>query len=237
MASTTPKKSSIKNCFTRLWHKLFNNDMQNIKQIIRNNDLDKLIHYHKEKEFDFSRYDKNGDSPLLIAARYNKLNLIKYMLVYIPDLIKEDKSAFGDTALMIATFNNNFELVQYLVDSGGLNINCRDNQGFTPLIAACANGYIDLAVYYLCVKQADWKIKGYNKQSAMHRAAFYGEIKVIRLLDKYTKLSLSGVDKRGNTPFHLAAVNSHFQTIRVMIHLVQVSFFTLCRSGGSRNGG
>lgn len=100
-------------------------------------------------------------------------------------IMKEDKNNTGDTALMIATLNGNFEIVRYLVEEGELDINCRDNQGFTPFVAACANDFVEIIAYLMCVKKADTSIKGYNKQSAAHRAAFYGNIKALRLISKY----------------------------------------------------
>jgi ankyrin repeat protein len=135
--------------------------------------------------------------------------------------LREDKSIHGDTALMIATFHGDFRLVQYLAEQGGLDVNTRDHQGYTPFIAACANGYHELVIYFMCILKADTKITGYNKQSAAHRAAYYGESKVIRMIKRYTSLKFDQPDKRGNTPFHYAAMGSHFQTIRIMLEYVR----------------
>ena len=165
---------------------------------------------------DFHQYDKNGDTPVLIATRNQRLEILQYIIKEIP-LIKEDKSVHGDTALMIATFQDDLKTVSWLVEEGKLDVNTRDNQGYTPFIAACANGYLKLVIYFLCMTSVDPEISGYNKQTAMHRAAFYGETKVIQFVHKLRKLSLDQPDKKGNTPFHYAAVESHFSTIRVML--------------------
>ena len=213
-------KFSFASCFSAIWNKLFDNETDKLIECIKRNDIEKFIFFHKVKNFNFNKVLKNGDTIFLIAARYNKLDIMKYMLMHVTDLIKEEKSVHGDTALMIATFNNDLYTIRFLIDLGGLSVNCRDNQGFTPLIAACANGFLDIAIFLLCLRKADPNITGYNKQSALHRAAYYGQIKILRLLKKYTKLKFSHADKNGNTPMHLAAMKCHVEAIRVMLEYV-----------------
>jgi ankyrin repeat protein len=214
------KPNIFKRCFKNLWVKLFNDDVQKINDAIKQGNLEKIIMYHKVKELDFHEYNEQGDTPILTAARHKKLNILKYITKAMPE-VREDKSIHGDTALMIAVFQGNFRLSKFLAEEAGLNINTRDHQGYTPFIAACANGFLELVIYFMCILKVDTSIKGYNKQSAIHRAAYYGESKVIRILKRYTKLRFDQPDKRGNTPFHLAAMGSHFQTIRIMLEFVK----------------
>lgn len=204
-----------------MWQKLFNNDLSKINDAIKSNNLQSIILYHKVKEMDFHQYNENGDTPILTAARFKRLDILKYIVKKMPEL-KEDKSIHGDTALMISTFHGDLRLVKFLIEEGGLDMNTRDHQGYTPFIAACANGYHELVIYLMCIMKADTKITGYNKQSAIHRAAYYGESKVIRMLKRYTNLKFDQPDKRGNTAFHYAAMGSHFNTITIMLEFVSL---------------
>ena len=113
---------------------------------------------------------------------------MKYVLKKVDGVIKQDKSFMGDTALMIATFNNDIDTVKYLIEEEKFDVNCKDNRGYTPFIAACANNFMDLVIYFRFVAKADVEIRGFDKQSAAHRAAFYGHLEVLILLDKYTTL-------------------------------------------------
>lgn len=106
---------------------------------------------------------------------------------HVPYIIKEDKNFLGDTALMTAVLNGNLETVRYLVEDVLVDINSRDNQGYTPLVAACANEFLEIVVYLLCIKKADPQIKGYNKQGAAHRAAYYNNISTLKLLRRYSQ--------------------------------------------------
>ena len=123
----------------------------------------------------------------------------------------------GDTALMIATFNNDLETVKYIVEEEKFDVNCRDNRGYTPFIGACANNFIDLVIYFRFVAKADVEIRGFDNQSAAHRAAFYGHFEILTLLDKYTTLRTNQPDKRGNLPVHYAAMNNHFNVVRYLL--------------------
>ncbi len=45
---------------------------------------------------------------------------------------------------MIATLSGNLDLVRLLVKNYKLNVNTRENEGYTPLMAACSNGFIEM---------------------------------------------------------------------------------------------
>jgi ankyrin repeat protein len=190
-----------------------------IQEAIKKGDLERIKFYHMNKKMNFNQYNKNGESPFLMAARYRRLNILQYMLKKKIVNVKEDKSFMGDTALMIATFNKDFEMVKYLVEEEDVDVNCRDNRGYTPFIAACANNFMDLVIYFRFLTKADTTIRAFDKQSAAHRAAFYGNVEVLVFLSTYTTVRLNQPDKRGNLPIHYAAMNSHFSVCRYLYKL------------------
>lgn len=194
-------------------NKLFENQIELISEAIIKNDLERVKFYHTVRRFNFNQYNDTGDTPLLIATRYKRMQILKY-ICKIPGILKEDKSFQGDTALMIATFNNDLEAIQYLVDEQKMDINCRDNKGYTPFICAAANGFVDLMIYFIFIAKADCTLRSYDKQNAAHRAAFFGNIRVLALLDSHTKVRLNQPDKFGNLPIHYAAINNHFSVVK-----------------------
>ena len=54
----------------------------------------------------------------------------------------------GWTALMLASYNGEFEVVKYLVESGA-NINAKDNDGRTALMLASLNGKFEVVEYLI----------------------------------------------------------------------------------------
>ena len=219
-------------CIVELCKKLFNKDFDKVIHSIRNNDLGTIEHFHYHKKFNFNQSNDQQDTALLVAARYNKIQIVKFIVRHFPGLIKEDKTAFGDTALMIATLNGNIQMVRFLIEEGGLNMNCRDNNGFTPFIAACANNHLKIMVYLDQMAKAKVRVKSYDKQSALHRAAYYGNNQVVRYLLEQCKFEPSQTDKWGNLPIHYAAMNCHIQTIRLLQDDVKYRDVTLQNKEG-----
>lgn len=191
--------------------------MDKVTASIKQNDLKKIKFFNKVSNFNFNKYNENGDTPALIAIRYNKIEIVRYIFTKVPNLIKEDKTTLGDTGLMIATFNGNLDMIRLLVEEAMLDVNCQDDQGYTPLIAACANNFLEIAYYFIVYAKCNYKKRNYDKQSAVHRAAFHGNTKTLRLLDAATSLNINKKDKRGNTPLHYAAMNFHIQTMRFLL--------------------
>ena len=213
-ADDKKQQPGAKSCLSRMFKRCFEREIDKIHDCIKKGDLEKLKFFHLVKRYNFNKYNSSGDSPLLMAARYRKLDLLKYIMQKIPSIIKDDKSFSGDSALMIATFNNDLEMVKYLVEEEKFDVNCRDNKGFTPFIAACANNFMDLIIYFRFVAKSDTSIRGFDKQSASHRAGFYGHIEVLIFLDIYTQVRSNQPDKWGNLPIHYAAMNNHFAVVR-----------------------
>lgn len=52
--------------------------------------------------------------------------MVGFILETFPDMKLEDKTADGDTPLMLATLTNNIEVVRLLVEKGA-NVNAREN--------------------------------------------------------------------------------------------------------------
>jgi hypothetical protein len=61
------------------------------------------------------------------------------------------------------------------------------------------------------------KKRSYDKQTAVHRAAYYGNTKILKIISASIQLSFSKKDKRGNTPLHYASQKFNIQTIRYLL--------------------
>ncbi|MEM8523217.1 MAG: ankyrin repeat domain-containing protein [Bacteroidota bacterium] len=128
-----------------------------LMQAIKDNDLE-AVKTHLDKEIDLNRKDKDGFTPLLLAA-YKKHDLIAQIIVAHTakevdfQLNIEDKSEernFNDISpgdfelFMRAVDDGDIELVKYFLDKGGIDLNGMDEHQFTPLMLAASEDHPEI---------------------------------------------------------------------------------------------
>lgn len=47
------------------------------------------------------------------------------------------------------------EKVRLLIDTGEVEVNCKEGEGFTPFMAACANGKLDIVEYFMSIRHCN----------------------------------------------------------------------------------
>ena len=72
----------------------------------------------------------------------------------------------GSTALHIAIDNGHLEIVQYLIETGHVDAEARENHGSTALHIACTCGNLDIVQYLIEAGQVDIEAKNKSGQSA-----------------------------------------------------------------------
>lgn len=100
--------------------------------------------------------------------------------------------------------------------AGGADVNARDIDGATPLIAAVEKGQRDV-VRLLLASKTDVNAKNGGGQTALHVAAIVGHKNIAELL-LASKAGIDSKDKKGNTPLHYAATHGHREVAEVLLH-------------------
>lgn len=119
-----------------------------IRHIIKNNDFNKFIKIIHSKNFDIDGKDSSGNSPLMIASKFGRYDMVKYLLDKGANI---DTKNYDDETALTMTFNiSNLQndrilpIVKLLIKRGA-NINCQRNyDGFTPLILASQYGLVKI---------------------------------------------------------------------------------------------
>ena len=82
---------------------------------------------------------------LIEAMKNNDINKINSILKSgKADINSKDK--YCETALMIASYKGNLEIVKLLIDNGA-DINAKDNEGWNALIEASYEGHLGVVQY------------------------------------------------------------------------------------------
>ncbi|ORX82395.1 ankyrin [Anaeromyces robustus] len=98
-------------------------------------------------------YNRNNILPKV--TEYNQIHLVKYLVYNGAYINKRDQD--GNTSLIIAAKNGNYDIVKFLVDEKA-QVNKVNNIGYTPLMYASQNGFYSI-VQYLLNNGADVNLK------------------------------------------------------------------------------
>eukprot|EP00928_Gymnodinium_smaydae_P025760 TRINITY_DN20421_c0_g1_i2.p1 TRINITY_DN20421_c0_g1~~TRINITY_DN20421_c0_g1_i2.p1 ORF type:complete len:577 (+),score=110.21 TRINITY_DN20421_c0_g1_i2:114-1844(+) len=123
------------------------------------------------------------------------------------------------TPLMWAVIRNRYEAARVLLGAGA-NVRLRDSYGASPLTLAVQHGNYKMILLIManCKREQLAFVVDEKGCSAMHWAAYKGDLTSIRLLD-YFEMDLNAVDNEKKTPMHRAASSRQIAAIEVLLEL------------------
>ncbi len=203
---------------------LGDNDIPEIRQWLKNNDINKRLYDgagHTLLEYAVMSGSaevveflvKNGagiyyctgedwDSIIELAALVGNLDLIKYFLGN-----GFDKNVFlEDGSLISAAVNNHAKIVEYLINNGK-NIDRHDRFGSMTALCMASQMHCVECVKLLCDMGAD--IEAESKYGTpLFAAASSGDLKIVKILLKHGA-NVNYVTKDGSTPYEIAEYNGY----------------------------
>jgi hypothetical protein len=121
--------------------------------------------------------------------------------------------------LSSAAYNDQLEVVKYLLEEGKVDADCKDF-GTPPLFPAAETGNTKLIEYLLSVRaNINMKREGTN-WNALHYAVHYGEFKAVKLLVS-KGCDFNAKDKKGKTPLLLAEEKQKQQIVAFLTGIIQ----------------
>lgn len=143
----------------------------------------------KNTDLDLSDNGKLKLTPFLCASQRRQIETMKKLINAGANhhiTIKGRNS--GNSALLIAAFDNSLNVVKFLLENKELevSINQTDGNGFTALIKASFQGHIELVKYLLSMK-ADPFIRDKKDMSALDHAKENNNIQIISLIEEYIR--------------------------------------------------
>ena len=200
----------------------------------RGENLDKVLYLLKEINCSVELLNKYSESAFHIlfnnySLNYSDRQLQKSVIMYIPKSLKDVSNKIGDTLLHIACRKADQEVIMYLVEVLGCNINIvNEFSGATALHFACSrdlltvvklvSGYNQTA-QITDVSYFPREMEFVSGDTPLHVACRKGNINVIRyLLQLGHSQALNYSNDLNELPVHLAvAANQSIQLINVFI--------------------
>ena len=188
----------------------------------------------------------NGSTSLHLAAGRNHLQILK-MICSMPNCKPDLKDKHGRTALHYACQENSIATAKYLISEQKCDPYCQDSKGITPYLLAVGNsdiiGYINehageppnqssaSIVQMLAARGNLEQLKKLHAQQgphimnekdsvdqiALHTAAGYGHVNVVRYLVQECNSEVNSQDKDGHTPLHNAARGGNYTIVDYLI--------------------
>uniref|UniRef100_A0AAX7UIY6 Euchromatic histone-lysine N-methyltransferase 1b n=1 Tax=Astatotilapia calliptera TaxID=8154 RepID=A0AAX7UIY6_ASTCA len=119
------------------------------------------------------------------------------------------------TCLHLAAKSGHYKIVEHLLSTGLIDINCQDDGGWTPMIWATEYKHAD-QVKLLLTKGADCSIRDKEENICLHWAAFSGSVEITELLLN-AHCNLQAVNIHGDSPLHIAARENRLDCITLLL--------------------
>jgi len=170
----------------------------------------KIIKALLQKGANLDIKNRNGNTPLIEAAKYTDTEIIKLLIDAGANTNNINiQNNNGDTALMYASHNNNPEIVKMLLDNDA-NPNIQDQDGNTALIWAAKHTYIDIVF----VKGGNPDIQ--KEKTAFNLAAIRNNTKIVQmLLDKGANPDIQNI--KGKTALIKAAKYNNIEIVQILL--------------------
>ena len=157
--------------------------------------------------------DKSGDTPLIIASRLGKFNIVKLLLD--SGANKYVKNNEGYTALRTAIADNQYKIVELLLDDKNIEEILKTDEGLTPLLLASELGRKQI-VELLIKRGANTKAKNARGKDALILATESKNAEIVDLLLKEIDPNFSK-DDNGNTPLIIACDSNDYNSAKKLL--------------------
>ncbi|XP_071095493.1 putative ankyrin repeat protein RF_0381 [Haliotis cracherodii] len=149
---------------------------------------------------------KNGEdlTPAMVAAEGGHKEVFDLLISEGADLTQESEE--DENILHLACYGGNVDIVKYVFHKTTVDINSKDEDGWTPAMIATYKGHRDL-FYFLVREGADLTQQDENYVNVLHVACTSKRTEIAKYLITKTTVDIDGERKGGRTPVMLAALH------------------------------
>ncbi|XP_059475584.1 uncharacterized protein LOC132196750 [Neocloeon triangulifer] len=164
---------------------------------------------------DIKKRDTNGNTLLLLAARFSSKEICKIFVENGADLSAEDND--GDDAFHLACFEEKLENAKYLLGLNGFSVEKKGRYGRTALHWAACKGHVAVAEFLLSIG-VNVTARDDNNDTPLTLAAQLSSEEMCRFLVE-NGADLSAVNKFGNDALHFACIRGKLENVKYLLGL------------------
>ncbi len=198
------------------------------------------------KGVDVNMQNRNGSTALMFACFSGHVEIARMLLASgraspdyrEPSIDPNKQNKNGETALMLASYNGHSKVVELLLTAEGVDVNLQDKEDNTALMCACFNGHVEIARMLLAFKRRpsltqtieesalnrgirppsiDPNKQNKYGQTALMRASYNGQSKVVELLLATDGVDVNIQDKNGHTALSICARNGYTAIVELLL--------------------
>ena len=163
-------------------------------------------------DFNVNVKNKNGHTPLMVAAAFGHVDAIKKLLEKKANVKMRDNN--NTSAMHFAARSGNIEIMKILT-SQGLDYTSPNGEGITTLHYGVASNNQD-AVTFLLSQQVDVNAKNNEGNTPLHIAAEKNNVDIISILSQHGAI-IDEINDDGDTPIHIAMAMNHVDSVDGLI--------------------
>lgn len=193
---------------------------RDIKSLIENNDLDKLKHLKEENPNIFNEitFGKYKLTPLMLASKRNRYDIIKFLIDNGADINKRDRTK--KSALHHACSGGvDIEIVKLLLSTKNINVTFRDKKLRTALHCCCIDGNLEAVKLFKEYNFLDKLINGQDitGSTPLHLSIRFHNYDIEAFLLEQKSINVNLVDIRGRTALHFACYEAEKDSIERLV--------------------
>ena len=155
-------------------------------------------------------------TPIMEAA-YSSLPCVQYFVKVTDSRALKDKNILDETVLDFAAFDDQTEIVDYLINDCGFSPNTPGWMNRIPLHYTAESGHIKPLKHLTTEFDCNPVAVDDNGNTPLHCAAAQGCLETVKYLTLDMNCDHSPIDNYGNTPLHDAARNGHLEVVQFLI--------------------